>query len=80
MSTKGEKKFQSLSSLSPCRLDVETPVCTISQKSAKLPQAAAAVTLRSGNLMSGGAWQQPHPQFSAPVGVDRCVLTVTQQA
>lgn len=31
----------------------------------------------SGNLMSGGVWQQPHSRFLAPVGVARCVVTLS---
>lgn len=50
VSTRSEKVFQSLSSLNPCRLHIDTPVHTISQKSAKLPQAAAAVTSQKIHL------------------------------
>lgn len=32
--------------------------------------------------MSGGVWQQPHPQVVATLGVHRCILTlfVTQKS
>lgn len=85
MSTKSEKIFQSLSSLNPCRLYIDTPVCKLAKNQLNSPQAAAAVTsqkIASGNLMSGDVWQQPHTQFLETLGVDRCILTlfVTQKA
>lgn len=64
-----EKVFQSLSSLNPCRLYIDTPVYTINQKSAKLPQAVAAVRLQEICLRKSKVWwclaTTRHPVFGS---------------
>lgn len=78
VSTRSEKVFQSLSSLNPCRLHIDT----ISQKSAKLPQAAAAVTSQKIHLRKSDVWWCLVTTTHPVLGNHRCILTVfvTQQA
>lgn len=84
MSTESEKIFQSLSSLNPCRLSIDTPVCTISQKSAQFTQAAAAVTAQKICLRKSDVWgclaTTRHPVFSSCGCGQVCSLFLTQPA